>query len=293
MAFSTTEDEQWFTALPADLTATPETDRPAAAATQRRTDDAPEGSDGENENARNAGDDSERVVALPSSSGPQWAAALGDYTPDTPAPPRESMHGAVGVRTSQPSWIRRHRSSMAVTGSVAALVALVGGAALILGGPGDQVTAGVETSAGLQPVAAEVSTTETASSSAVVLSAEQWCAGQSGGTRAVASSTDPYLAAIARIEDAYYLTRDINAVNTQLGGGVVVEPADFAAAMAAIPAGTDHCVLTSPLAVGQYRVTVIERRPSGEEKRFTSAMTVQRAPDGTSASIVGIGQVPQ
>ncbi|OLT31620.1 hypothetical protein BJF84_26645 [Rhodococcus sp. CUA-806] len=188
---------------------------------------------------------------------------------------------------------------MAVTGSITALIALVGGAVLILGGTGqDQQSAAAAVEPTAQPVAAKTRDTSTAadstaaSSSAAPVSAEQWCAGQSGGTRALASSTQPDLAAIARIEDAYYLTRDVDAVNAQLSG-VVVEPGDFAAAMAAIPAGTDHCVLTSPMTPGQYRVTVIERRPGGEEKRFTSAMTVQRSPDETTSSIVGIGQVPQ
>ena len=285
MAFSTTEDEQWFTALPADLTTTP------GAADRRDNTDTDDAIDVDDV------DDVERVVELPPpSTQPAWAGVLADYTPQTSDRPQVHPDDNSSGPALQRTWIRRHRSSMAVAGSVTALVALVGGAALILGGPGDadHVTAGAEPSAGPQPVAAEVSTSQAASSSAVGLSAEQWCAGQSGGTRAVASSTDPDLAAIARIEDAYYLTRDINAVNAQLGGGVVVEPGDFAAAMAAIPVGTDHCVLTSPLGPpSQYRVTVIERRPSGEEKRFTSAMTVQRAPDDTSASIVGIGQVPQ
>ncbi|WP_037180452.1 hypothetical protein [Rhodococcoides fascians] len=291
MAFSTTDDEQWFTALPVDPDAASAMNRQDAT---RRLDDT-------NEAIESAGSDThEKVVTLPApSSGPQWAAALDHYTPGSTTPPGDSDGAAAVTPAARLSWIRRHRSSMAVTGSVAALIALVGGAAMIVTGTGEdqQATAAVELS--VHPVAAEDSSSSAAAtstaevSSDVPQSAEQWCAGQNGGTRAVASSTDPDLAAIARIEDAYYLTRDINAVNTQLGGGVVVEPADFAAAMAAIPAGTDHCVLTSPLAAGQYRVTVIERRPSGEEKRFTSAMTVRRAPDDKTSSIVGIGQVPQ
>ncbi|RRQ26161.1 hypothetical protein DK926_19370 [Rhodococcus sp. Eu-32] len=291
MAFSTTEDEQWFTALPADLMDVPDA-RSSNAAAASPTDDIDEEEPAEF--------DDERVVALPPpAAGPQWAAALDNYRTGADAGSSASEERA-GTPAAQRSWLRRHRSSMAVTGSIAALIALVGGAALILDGTGQNhqnAAAAVEPTA--QPMAAKTGDTSTAadstaaSSSATPPPAEQWCSGQSGGTRALASSTQADLAAIARIEDAYYLTRDIDAVNAQLGGGVVVEPGDFAAAMAAIPAGTDHCVLTSPLTPGQYRVTVIERRPGGEEKRFTSAMTVQRSPDGTTSSIVGIGQVPQ
>ena len=183
---------------------------------------------------------------------------------------------------------------MAVTGSVAALVALVGGAALLLTGTGDdhEIIA-AEQDVPTHAAAAEVSTSEPVASSAAPLSSEQWCARQTGGTRALASSPEPDLAAIARIEDAYYVSRDVSAARAQLTAGIDLDPAEFEAAVAAIPIGTDHCVLTSPLAAGQYRVTVIERRPGGEEKRFSSAMTVQRGPDNTAASISGIGQVPQ
>lgn len=292
MAFSTTEDEQWFTALPADLTGAPDVQLSNADAAPR-TD-----ATGEEESAEL---DDERVVALPApAAGPQWAAALDHYRAGAGAgSSARAREEHAGTTATQRSWIRRHRSSMAVTGSITALIALVGGAVVILGGTGqDQQSAAAAAAPTAQPVAATTGDTSTAadstaaSSSAAPVSAEQWCAGQSGGTRALASSKQPDLAAIARIEDAYYLTRDVDAVNAQLSG-VVVEPGDFAAAMAAIPAGTDHCVLTSPLTPGQYRVTVIERRPGGEEKRFTSAMTVQRSPDETTSSIVGIGQVPQ
>ncbi|OLT31619.1 hypothetical protein BJF84_26640 [Rhodococcus sp. CUA-806] len=68
MAFSTTEDEQWFTALPADLTGAPDVQLSNADAAPR-TD-----ATGEEESAEL---DDERVVALPApAAGPQWAAAL-------------------------------------------------------------------------------------------------------------------------------------------------------------------------------------------------------------------------
>ncbi|WP_037140509.1 hypothetical protein [Rhodococcoides fascians] len=287
MAFSTTDDEQWFTALPVDLTAAPEVNRQDAT---RRLDDT-------NEAIESAGSDThEKVVTLPApSSGPQWAAALDDYTRGSAAQSSGSVVEAATAPSQRLTWTRRHRSSMAVAGSVAALVALLGGAAVILTGTGEdrRATAAAEPSHAPTPVTTEVSTSPaTSSSAAAAVSAEQWCASQSGGTRALASSTQPDLAAIARIEDAYYVSRDISAARAQLSAGIDLDPAAFEAAVAAIPAGTDHCVLTSPLTAGQYRVTVIERRPGGEEKRFTSAMTVQRVPEGTSASIVGIGQVP-
>ena len=283
VSFSTTEDEQWFTALPADLTTTPGADvddrRSDAERHATRADD---------------GQDTERVVALPPlSTEPAWAGVLADYTPAPVAQSGARPDEGVSGPARQQSWIRRHRSPMSVTGSVGALVALVGGAALLLTGTGDdhEIIA-AEQDVPTHAAAAEVSTSEPVASSAAPLSSEQWCARQTGGTRALASSPQPDLAAIARIEDAYYISRDVSAARAQLTAGIDLDPAEFEAAVAAIPVGTDHCVLTSPLAAGQYRVTVIERRPGGEEKRFSSAMTVQRGPDDTAASISGIGQVP-
>lgn len=273
MAFSTIDDEQWFTALPADLTSTPSVD-------DHHTDTDT--------------DTAERVVALPPPSPePAWAGALANYTPQTTERAQPRPASSTSAVAPERSWIHRHRSAIAVTGSVAALAALVGGGALLLTGASeDNDVIAAEPIVPSPAAATELSTTEPAASSAVVVSAEQWCEVQSGGTRALASSSEPDLAAIARIEDAYYVSRDISAARAQLSAGIDLDSAAFEAAVAAIPVGTDHCVLTSPLGSSQYRVTVIERRPDGEEKRFSSAMTVQRGPNN-AASISGIGQAPQ
>lgn len=286
MAFSTIEDDQWFTALPVDLT----TD-----AHDRDDDQEYNGiTSPEPQDDVDCGG-AERVVPLPAApAGPVWAAALDGYRINDVDGAAVELDLPVDEHAPQRSWIRRHRSSMAVAGSLATVIALIGGAALLLTNTGDnERTVAVSEPVDPHSVVADVSTSTPSPSSAAALSAEQWCARQGGGTRALVSSTEPDLAAIARIEDAYYVSRDIAAARAQLTAGIDLDPGAFEAAVAAIPVGTDHCVLTSPLGPSQYRVTVIERRPGGEEKRFTSAMTVQATPGHATASISGIGQVPQ
>ncbi|WP_415977447.1 hypothetical protein [Rhodococcus sp. 077-4] len=292
MAVSNPADDQWFAPLPAEH-ATPTPQRPAVSTPPLDTTGPRAYSD-----LDPSPDSGARVLTLPASTHavPPWQAVL-DAAPRTSQQSAPSPAAARGTdtpaRESSESWLRRNRAALAVTGSLAALAALATAGVLVLTGP-DEAPDPVAAPQHLeQPEATALTTTAAATTTPKVLTAAEWCAQQTGGQHAAADSPDPELAVIGRIEDAYYRSRDIAAVNAQLAPGVTVKPDDFAAAIAAIPAGTDHCVLTTPLGPSQYRVTVIERRPGGEQKRFASAMTTQRTPDGTNAVITAIGRAPE
>lgn len=292
MAVSNPDDDQWFTPLPAE--SSPPTSQRFDASEPSRLHKAPPQAYSDLDQPADLG---ARVLALPASTAavPPWQAVL-DAAPTTV----QNAPAAASILDTRPStpprenWLRRNRAALAVTGSLAAIAALATAGVLLLTGP-DEAPSPVAAPQGLDPAQSAASTTTTvpATTTPKVLTAAEWCAQQTGGQHASADSPDPELAVIGRIEDAYYLSRDMAAVNAQLAPGVTVKPDEFAAAIAAIPAGTDHCVLTTPLGPSQYRVTLIERRPGGEQKRFVSAMTTQRTPDGTSAVITAIGRAPE
>ncbi|WP_307090966.1 hypothetical protein [Rhodococcus sp. SORGH_AS_0301] len=215
-----------------------------------------------------------------------WQAVLADVADYLPAgAPME-----ITVREPGHGWVHRHRSSLAVAASAVALVAVVGGAAYAVlpsapeEAPTPSLTQDLDAVEAVTTHAAPPSPTESP-----VVPFEQWCAQQPGGQVAAADSADPDLAVIARIEDAYYLTRDVDTASAQLADGIDLDPAAFAAAVDAIPAGTEHCVLADETAASQFRVTVIERRPGGEQKRFVSSMTTAPTAAGDAAVIAAIG----
>lgn len=292
MAVSNPDDDQWFAPLPAE-SGPPTSQRPDASEPSTRHT-APQQAYSDLDQPADLGG---RVLTLPAATPvvPPWQAVLDAAAPTTV----QNAPDAASTRDSRPStpprenWLRRNRAALAVTGSLAAIAALAT-AGFLVATP-DEAPSPVAAPQGLEQAqsAAPTTTTVPATTTPKVLTAAEWCAQQTGGQHASADSPDPELAVIGRIEDAYYLSRDMAAVNAQLAPGVTVKPDEFAAAIAAIPAGTDHCVLTSPLGPSQYRVTLIERRPGGEQKRFASAMTTQRTPDGTSAVITAIGRAPE
>ncbi len=295
MAVSNPDDDQWFPPLPAEHG----TSMPARGAQSPVLDEsAPQAYSAAVETPSPLG---ARVLTLPAATSPvpPWQAVL-DAAPAVPQRSATSPVAALGgndssIRPQEPaeSWLRRHRAALAVTGSLAAIAALATAGIVLVTGP-DEPAAPVAAASHLEQTATATPTTTAAvTTTPKALTAAEWCAQQTGGQHATAESPDPELAVIARIEDAYYLSRDMAAVNAQLAPGVTVKPDEFTAAVAAIPAGTDHCVLTNPLGPSQYRVTLIERRPGGEEKRFATAITTQRSPDGTSAVITAIGRPPE
>lgn len=290
MAVSNPDDDQWFTPLPAE--SSPPTPQRPGSSEPSTLHTAPQAYSDLDQPADPVG----RVLTLPPSTpaAPPWQAVL-DAAPTTVHSSPDAA-STLDIRPSTPreSWLRRNRAALAVTGSLAAIAALATAGFLVATGP-DEAPAPIAAQQGLAQAQSTAPTTTTAPATTTprVLTAAEWCAQQTGGQHASADSPDPELAVIGRIEDAYYLSRDMAAVNAQLAPGVTVKPDEFAAAIAAIPAGTDHCVLTTPLGPSQYRVTLIERRPGGEQKRFASAMTTQRTPDGTSAVITAIGRAPE
>ncbi|WP_328811739.1 hypothetical protein [Rhodococcus sp. NBC_00294] len=217
-----------------------------------------------------------------------WQAVLAEL-PTATAP--VNVPAAPLASAAEAGWVRRHRSSLAALVSAAALVAVAGGAAwAVLASVTDDAPA-PSLAQELVATTEAVTTTSTAPTptTPAVLPFGQWCAQQPGGEVASADSADPDLAVIARIEDAYYRSRDVGAADAQLADGIDLDPAAFAAAVAAIPAGTEHCVLADESAPSQFRVTVIERRPGGEQKRFVSSMTTAPAATGDAAVIAAIG----
>ena len=217
-----------------------------------------------------------------------WQAVLAEL-PTATAP----VNVPAAPLASEAGWVRRHRSSLAALVSVAALVAVAGGAAWAVLPSVTDDAAAPSLAQELVATTDAVTTTSTAPTptTPAVLPFEQWCAQQPGGEVASADSADPDLAVIARIEDAYYRSRDVGAASAQLADGIDLDPAAFAGAVAAIPAGTEHCVLADEAAPSQFRVTVIERRPGGEQKRFLSSMTTAPATTADTAVIAAIGPV--
>jgi len=292
MAVSNPDDDQWFAPLPAE-SSPPTSQRPDASEPSTLHTAPPRAYSDFDQPADRGG----RVLTLPASTPavPPWQAVLDAAAPTTvQSAPDTASAATSGPSTPRESWLRRNRAALAVTGSLAAIATLATTGVLVLTGP-DEAPSPVAAPHLLDhsETAAPTTTTAPTTTAPKVLTAAEWCAQQTGGQHASADSPDPELAVIGRVEDAYYLSRDMAAVNAQLAPGVTVKPDEFAAAIAAIPAGTDHCVLTTPLGPSQYRVTLIERRPGGEQKRFASAMTTQRTPDGTSAVITAIGRAPE
>ncbi|MGB3771314.1 MAG: hypothetical protein WBA00_09240 [Rhodococcus sp. (in: high G+C Gram-positive bacteria)] len=217
-----------------------------------------------------------------------WQAVLAEL-PTATAP--VNAPAAHPISAAEAGWVRRHRSSLAALVSVAALVAVAGGAAWAVLPSVTDDAAAPSLAQELVATTDAVTTTSTAPTptTPAVLPFEQWCAQQPGGEVASADSADPDLAVIARIEDAYYRSRDVGAASAQLADGIDLDPAAFANAVAAIPVGTEHCVLADETAASQFRVTVIERRPGGGQKRFVSSMTTAPAATGNTAVIAAIG----
>lgn len=283
MARSDHRDDEWFAALPPAPTAVSSIQTPAPTA----------------DDADDADADTGRILTLPdpAPTAPAWQSALASL-PAAPTAwsddPQLTPETESTQSTDRPGWLRRHRSSLAVAASIGALATLIGaGAVLVLpSAPTGETEAGLAaelSSVGVDPTADPATSTSDPEPTGP-LPFEQWCTGQPGGTVADTGSADPDLAAIARIEEAYYGSRDVAAARAVLASGVELDAAAFDAAVAAIPVGTEHCVLTAPQgAPSQYRVTVVERRPDGTEKRFVSSMTTAPAADGSSSVIAAIG----
>lgn len=186
------------------------------------------------------------------------------------------------------SWWRRHRSAVAVSAALLALVGVVGGAALVLTGLADPEPA----TASPQPP------TATAASSAAVVPVEPatgnaaaadftWCADQAPGEPVTGETTDPGMAAIWRFEKAFYYDRDPVAARAAGTSDAVMASADrLRLGIDALEPSVEFCVLADPISPGVYDVSIFERGPGIDPR--TSAQRFTTAESGGATSITAI-----
>ena len=78
-----------------------------------------------------------------------------------------------------------------------------------------------------------------------------------------------------------YVRRDAVAARSVFAPGAMAAPLESTqAAVAAIPAGTQHCVYITPDGPDRYRVTVNEKRPDGSKPVWDSVATTATQADG-------------
>ncbi|QIS23633.1 hypothetical protein [Nocardia terpenica] len=118
-----------------------------------------------------------------------------------------------------------------------------------------------------------------AAPSAVVSSSPMapWCAEVNAPDRVVSSGAGDSTSAAGVIvfqQHAFYDLRDPDAVRSVLAPDAVAAAAETTRqAIAAIPAGTEHCVTVTPLDPGRWTVLVQERHPDGVQLSWQQVVT--------------------
>lgn len=91
----------------------------------------------------------------------------------------------------------------------------------------------------------------------------------------------PGAAEILDLEHAMYVARSAEATRTVMAPTAKVAPIEATrAAIATIPANTQHCVHIVPVAPDRLGVTVEERRPDQTVSTHDLLITTAREPDG-------------
>ncbi|MGB3676764.1 hypothetical protein [Antrihabitans stalactiti] len=86
---------------------------------------------------------------------------------------------------------------------------------------------------------------------------------------------------ILRMNHAIYVERDADAARSVFAqGAAVASPAETRSALAALPAGVQHCVRISPLVGDRFAVSVEERYPSGRNQLWDTVVSIGRQSDG-------------
>lgn len=209
------------------------------------------------------------AVAADDADSDDWVGASAPTVPirQTPGVPGATFPAA----HPRQSWLRRHRSAVAVGGSAVVLVA-VGALAF-------SAVAGTASPDEATPITALVSSAPSTTVEATPVAEKPWCAGRTDGAPITVDSADPGEAAIARFQSAYYVDRDGHRARTFVAPDARVASAEaINGGIAQIPVGTEHCVLAKRTADGVYAVDLFERRPdtTGEHYR----QTITTTPDG-------------
>jgi hypothetical protein len=245
------EEVDWFTATGPVFDARPETE-----AFDKRGDSDGESDDGwldaESANALEGADT--QWVMDPDAGPGVWA--------DSPTAERRS-------------WLRRHRGAVAVTGSVAAVAAVLAGAG--------SVALGATTPDEARPITDVIASAPapTTTNGVAAGASRAWCAGFTTGEPITSSSADAGEAAIAAFQDAYYIARDAAKARAQVAEGASVGSAEeMAKFIAETPPGTEHCVLASPRGDGAYAVDLFVRAPGGSATHYPQNVATTPDPDG-------------
>ena len=172
--------------------------------------------------------------------------------------------------------LRRRRVGLSIAG-IGAAALLVWGAAALFTGP-----AGPAESSAVSPAPAVPTVTGGHQGG---VTTPPWCAESSTSTRVVGSgpgdrTTGPGV--ILGFEHGFYVTRDAAAARSMLTPSALgVSEADTAAAIAAIPGGTTHCVQIDVLGPDSFAATILQRSPSGEVATWSLTVATAAQPDGT------------
>jgi hypothetical protein len=199
-----------------------------------------------------------------------WVGASAPTVPIQQMP--AAQRAAVPADRPQRSWLRRHRSAVAVGGSALALV--------VVGALAFSALAGTASSEETTPITALVTTTSpTTTADATPVAEKPWCADRTDGAPITVDSADPGEAAIARFQFAYYVDRDGHRARAFVTPDARVASAEaINGGIAQIPVGTEHCVLAKRTADGVYAVDLFERRPDTTSEHYRQTITT--TPDG-------------
>ncbi|MFI6866645.1 hypothetical protein [Nocardia sp. NPDC050406] len=125
------------------------------------------------------------------------------------------------------------------------------------------------------PTAAPTSTSS--APAAVVPAADTWCQASATPERVIgagAGDTTSAVGVIMRLEHAWYVERDAAAVRALLAPDAKVAPESATReAIAAVPAGTKHCVTLVPLPADRWLVSVDEKHPDGSQATWQQVIT--------------------
>ncbi|MFD6401150.1 hypothetical protein [Nocardia sp. NPDC060249] len=172
----------------------------------------------------------------------------------------------------------RRRGVVVAVGALAALLALAGGAAVLVAAamPGDTQNLTIPESA--TPTLVPATPTP----------APPWCSGLAAGEPASTSASDPGAATIAGFETAYYERRDAGLARSYVAADAHVGSIEeLGAGIASVPSGTRHCVLTTRLQPGLYAVDLFTRTAvGGALEQIRQTITTVDSPTGPKGALI-------
>lgn len=186
------------------------------------------------------------------------AAEDGGEELELPADPMAQIKATMRARADEQARRRTLLTRAGIgAGALVVLLAVIGTVAVALGGHDSGAAASPGPSPAVPP--------QPVSSSAKPV----WCREIDTPTRVVSSGPGDESTAIGVIvaqQYGFYVLRDVGAVRAhEAPDAVVASPEATAAAIAALPGGTAHCVTVTARSENQFAVTVVERHPDGTE----------------------------